>query len=127
MSSDQGFQPLGNSGFTPVPSGAFPPTSTTQKGPLDVDAITAFLRGSSLAFPVGFEQGYAQGLAKGSGTSQTSGFSQLGFMDTKESSAYGQGYAQGYSQGFAQGYAQGFARSSSGAPFTQGGFQPTMS
>ena len=110
-------QDITQTGFVPTPSNAFP---LTQKGSINTDVIMAFTKEAAEGVPVGYQIGYDQGVAKASGP-QKPVLSQLGFIDTTESNAYGQGYQYGWSQGFSNGYAQGLTKNPTGG-FAQGGF-----
>jgi len=134
--SDQGFQ---NQGFRPEPANhGFQPSPTDQgfqphptdrgfqqggfQEMINMDEMMAFTRGSAAGVPVGYDIGIAHGAAKASSGAAPELFSQLGFIDTKESKAYGQGYQYGWAQGYSLGYVQSLTKQPQGG-FTDGGFK----
>ena len=109
--SNKGYQPPEDTSFRPVPSGAFPdPTSATAPGAIDVEYLTAFVKGSTQAVAIGYSEGYAHGLSCKGGFIQPLPATSTGFIDQQESRAFGEGYAHGFSGGFAAGYAQGIEK-----------------
>ncbi|KAK1754239.1 hypothetical protein QBC47DRAFT_40080, partial [Echria macrotheca] len=127
--TDQGFQPPQNQGFQPPQNQGFQPPSRpaggfTQGGfqeMLNLDEMMAFARGSAAGVPVGYDHGLAHGAAKAASSSQTpEPLVSLGFVDTKETKAYGQGYQYGWAQGFSLGYFHGLTKPANGG-FSQGG------
>ncbi|KAK0752455.1 hypothetical protein B0T18DRAFT_459078 [Schizothecium vesticola] len=120
--TNQGFQPPTNQGFQPPTNQGFqPPTPNqgSQSRPaggfsqggwqevLNSDEMMAFARGSAAGVPVGYDFGLTHGAAKASSSETPKLLAPLGFVDTKETKAYGQGYQYGWAQGFSLGYFHG--------------------
>ncbi|KAH0280902.1 hypothetical protein KCU91_g684, partial [Aureobasidium melanogenum] len=80
-----------------------------------------FARGSAAGVPVGYDLGLAHGVAKASSGELPKLLMPLGFVDTKETKAYGEGYQYGWAQGFSLGYYHGLTEPLASG-FSQEGF-----